>query len=269
MAFDGYDNEADRELGQRFNIPPLELNRRRLEGAQEAAMQQARLQRALENEADLRAANPEAAAEIDERNRLLQEQAAALREVKTNTIVAWNNRTPEQKAADEAEAQRLGITITDLQKMRVKEALDAFRASIGAEVSGFVNTPKKSGSPSTDTTCGICLLDLSETPEGYTSEEAKAVVLRTEGGTDANPVKCGHKFHRRCIEAWFRTQGDFSSPGGTRRITCPLDRKIVKAYYPLSTEGGRRRKTRKTRKTRGTRKVRKTRKSRNIRKTRK
>ena len=73
-------------------------------------------------------------------------------------------------------------------------------------------------------------------------------------------TECGHKFHRGCIEAWFRTQGDFSSPGRTRRVTCPLDRKIVKAYYPLSTEGGRRRKTRKTRKSKKSRNIRKTRK---------
>ena len=169
--------------------------------------------------------------------------------------IAEMNMDPEARAAavalrEAAAAAREAARADAARRAALADAADpAFRAV-------FVDTPKKSGSPSTDTTCGICLRDLSEKPEGYTSEEAQVVVLQTEGGTDKNPVKCGHKFHRGCIERWFELNRK-----------CPLDNQPVTYYYPLDTSpvpqysrpkvSGRR----KSRKTRGTRKVRKTRKS--------
>ena len=152
-----------------------------------------------------------------------------------------------EAAAAEVERAAAAVERNQLRQEAAPAAPAAARAARAAPASAnrpvFVNTPKKSGSPSKETTCPICYVELTEIPEDYTAEQAAIVLVETVAGSD--PVKCGHKFHKKCIEDWFRQSNK-----------CPLDNQHVIKYYPLSTEGGRRhRKVRKTRKTRKTRKI--------------
>jgi hypothetical protein len=202
------------------------------------------------------------------RNRVFEENPAAA-VARTNPVGPYHLNLSDQATRDAfetfKEAPRGSEMSEYIPKLLQYQQYDAIVKSRDMNLFPFVNTPKKSGSRSHDTTCSICGLELTETPEmpdfltdpEQIEKEKRVVILQTEAGSD--PVICGHKYHRICIEAWFESKRTTSSG-----LTCPLDNQRVINYYPLSTEGGRRR-----RKLRKTRKTRKSKKSRNIRKTRK
>jgi hypothetical protein len=80
-----------------------------------------------------------------------------------------------------------------------------------------------------DEECLICQENLNENFPVIVSNEDKKM---------EQPLKCGHKFHKACIEKWMN---------GKRTPTCPLCRSEISTYYPIqnsNSTGGRKRKTR-------------------------
>lgn len=70
--------------------------------------------------------------------------------------------------------------------------------------------------------CSICqepLFDNTETPVVALSTGTPA-----ENDVAANIIRCGHKFHDRCIREWVETH---------RHTTCPLCRKPIRKIYPV------------------------------------
>jgi hypothetical protein len=65
-----------------------------------------------------------------------------------------------------------------------------------------------------DKTCAICTEHLSE------NELGKVYAIESEQGESPDGlIRCGHKFHRRCIDAWIKVH-----------MNCPLCKGKVKNY---------------------------------------
>ena len=108
----------------------------------------------------------------------------------------------------------------------------------------FDETARTSAMNGNSPGCAICMENLENN-----------VYVIDDGTVADGPVKCGHKFHKACIEGWVRNKAN---------PTCPMCRGRISKIHPASVVGGgrRRRNLRKTRKTRKTRKSSKSRKTR-------
>ena len=79
------------------------------------------------------------------------------------------------------------------------------------------HTPVFSVRDEKDTTCPICF-EILQSSNG----DVSVVSDGTKDGTAANPVKCGHKFHKNCINNWI----------DKNHTTCPLCRSIMASILP-------------------------------------
>ena len=91
----------------------------------------------------------------------------------------------------------------------------------------FVDSPVVSDI-ATNEECPICQENLNENSPVIVSKEDKKM---------DQPIKCGHKFHRKCIEKWMR---------GKEEPPCPSCRAPIVKYYPIKngdSVGGRKTRT--------------------------